>query len=525
MELHSDDLMSLSNLQVLDLSHNSLIYMPQLTLPALITLSVRSCGLESVERAFLKSCPHLRQLLIDGNLIKCAQPPLVEIEQCFDMQTLSNEYINDDYDTPVDLERKTRLLNSISSYFPNDGGIEKCGQWRWMRWNVSESLNSKEVVPNCWNEQKLITSFTRTNEITTTTMTSTAVANDNKFLVSSSEMTTTKTMRTASTISPPKAMEDKSVSLTTSKPQLQHRDNDNSDIKNSSKQQKNAKLAASSENNNSATMKTLNNLILMKTKQFKANANSIQLSTFDAKSTITLASDNNGGNMLDKLLPFGAIKEHKSKSNEEVNHRQEHTQLDDNKSRKDNNDDGTNGASLRRMEGIDATDQQQQQQQHHMPINQTFWTSPYKSDYYGSRLSNLGWFVVVSISSLSVIFVFVVVVYVYRCNCKNSSRRHRRGRHDGSCEHINEGTRDVLSDNFNEEIRSFTIETHRTRRGVGGSVDEIGSNIGVVRDRNCNLLTTTSTTVNQCDLLPMDILNSTLNQSQVDRSHISMHLW
>ena len=80
-------------------------------------------------------------------------------------------------------------------------------------------------------------------------------------------------------------------------------------------------------------------------------------------------------------------------------------------------------------------------------------------------------------------------------------------RRNGSCEHINEG-RDALNDNFNEEIRSFTIETHNQ---CMGSVN--------------NGEMTTSSTVNHCDLLPMDVLNSTLNQSQVDRTNISMHFW
>lgn len=552
MEVHSSDLMNLINLQVLDLSNNNLIYMPQLTLPALITLSVRFCGLESVERAFLKTSRNLRQLLIDGNLIKCAQPPLVEIEQCYDMQTLSNEYINDEYDTPIDYddsERKERHLNYISSYFPNDGGIEKCGQWWWMTKKNLTSFSEQTVVPNCWNEQKLITSFTRTNEIAETTPT-TSEANDNKFLqlqgiahvegaedkkgknegnLSSETMNSAnKTSKVLSSSSSPKAIVNRQSIPTAAS------------IKNS-QQLKVEKLAATApvsvknnKNNTITERKALNNLILMKTKQFKTEINSIQLSTSAAKSTITSSSnnDNNDNVKLFDKFTLDAIKDNnKSKSNEGVNH-QQHTQLSDNKSQK-NNDDSANGPSLRRnvsmvmmAEGnnsIEATDQQQQQ---HMPINQTI--SEHWNAIRVESLSHPGLFIVFTISSLGVLFTFIVV-YVYRCNFINSARRHHRrgggGRHNGSCEHINEGsTRDVLNDNFNEEIRSFTIETHNQRCGAV----EAGSgcsNIGVVRDRNCNLLTTSSATVNQCDLLPMDILNSTLNQSQADRSHISMHLW
>lgn len=573
MELHSNDLMNLINLQVLDLSNNNLIYMPQLTLPALITLSVRFCGLESVERAFLKTSRNLRQLLIDGNLIKCAQPPLVEIEQCYDMQTLSNEYINDEYDTPIDYddsERKERHLNYISSYFPNDGGIEKCGQWRWMTkkntTSFSELEGTKYTVPNCWNEQKLITSFTRTNEKAETTPpsppTTTSEVNDNKFQqlqgiayvggvedkkgknernLSSETMTmnsANKTSIASSSSSSPKAIVNRQSIPTTAS------------IKNSqqSKVEKLAATAPVSVNNNKnlttnniTERKALNNLILMKTKQFKTEINNIQLSTSDAKTTITSSLKGNSNNdnvkLFDKFT-LDVIKDNnKSKSNEGVNHQQQHTQLNDNKSQKDDDDDGTNEPSLRRNvsmvmmadgssnNGIEATDQQQQQQ--HTTINQTI--SEHWNAIRVESLSHPGLFIVFTISSLGVLFTFVVV-YVYRCNFINSARRHHRrrggGRHNGSCEHINEGSaRDVLNDNFNEEIRSFTIETHNQRCGAV----EAGSgcsNIGVVRDRNCNnLLTTTTSTVNQCDLLPMDILNSTLNQSQADRSHISMHLW
>lgn len=554
MELHSNDLMNLINLQVLDLSYNNLIYMPQLTLPALITLSVRFCGLESVERAFLKTNRNLRQLLIDGNLIKCSQPPLVEIEQCYDIQMLSNEYINDDYDTPIDysndFERKERHLNYISSYFPNDGGIEKCGQWRWLIENKNMSVTVKDNVPKCWNEQKLITSFTRTNEIATTTTSTSEVANDNKFILKNNE-----TAHVSSTSGEIKAEEKKGwknekdlsnetitmeINTSTSSPKaiLPHQ------------QQKMDQQSTTVTSSTIEQQKTLNNLILMKTKQFKSDTNSIQLSTFDSKSTITSSSssslssnDNNknNNNPTDKFY-LDAIKDNnKGKSSERVNHQQQqHTQLsDNNKSRKD--DSSINGPSLRKNvsmpltaagngvsnNGIEATDQQ------HMTINQTI--SERWNAIKVENLNHPGLLIVFTISSLGVLFT-LIVVYVYRCNFINSARRHRHhrrggggGRYNGSCEHINNvGTsRDVLNDNFNEEIRSFTIETHNQRCGegcTGSGSDGIGVGRNIL-DRNSNLLTTTSSNVNQCDLLPMDILNSTLSQSQVDRSHISMHLW
>lgn len=205
----------------------------------------------------------------------------------------------------------------------------------------------------------------------------------------------------------------------------------------------------------------MNNLILMKAKQFSADANSIQLSTSSVKSTITSS--------LSSSQSVAIVSDKKS----------------------------SNGASLsgKRWEGIDATDQQ------HTAINQT--VSEHWKAIRVESLSHPGLLIVFAISSAGLLLT-VVAVYVYRCN----STRVRRG---GSCEHISEGARDILNDNFNEEIRAFTVETR-------------GQRCAVARDGNDNLLTATAG-VNQCDLLPMDILNSTLNQSQPDRGHISMHLW
>lgn len=393
MELHSNDLMNLINLQVLDLSYNNLIYMPQLTLPALITLSVTSCGLESVEFAFLKASRNLRQLLIDGNPIKCSQHPLIDYEQCYDIQTLPNDYINDDYDIPLnfdELERKEKHFNFISSHFPNDGGIEKCGTRR-----TSPVGRAKEVVPNCWSEQKLITSFKRTNErVPPTTTSATSTANDNKFLTNNRKDETRTDPSSETMTTTPKAIKDENVRT----------------MKNLS--------VKTTNNKNSPTATQMNNLVLMKTKQFKSEVNSIQLSASSSK----IVND---------------------------------------------------GMSL---------------ESHNQTISEHWNAMRVES------LNHPGLLIVFSISSM-VVLLTLVAVYVYRCN--TTRVRHLRS---------NEGN--ILNDNFNEEIHSFTIE-------------RCGS---IVRDRNDNLLTTPST-VNQCDLLPMDILNSTLSQSHGDRGHISMHLW
>jgi hypothetical protein len=316
----------------------------------------------------------------------------------------------------------------------------------------------------------------------------------------------------------------------------------------------------------------LNNLILMKTKQFKSSmengsliANGIQLSMSNGTTIINrnLIVDNNSKSSKKKVgkaaaattfksdvvgvhstttNKVNAIKDNgmesihyvaptnnnKSKSIDEVN------RLNDNdsdglssisgnsnkgKSRYGHyNDDSENVPSLNRgkafkdgnnnsgNENIEATDHQQQQ--HIMTINHTMngEKSEHWSDIRGNEnISNHPGLLIVLASSVGVLFTFITV-YVYRCNFINSSRR-RVCRRNGSCEHINEG-RDALNDNFNEEIRSFTIETHNQ---CMGSVN--------------NGEMATSSTVNHCDLLPMDVLNSTLNQSQVDRTNISMHFW
>lgn len=645
MELNSNDLMSLINLQVLDLSNNKIIYMPQLTLPALLLLSVRYCGLENIHRSFMKTSPNLRHLLIDGNLIKCSQ--LVEIEQCYDAvndddenYTLTNKYINDNIDyNQNDVERKERHLNSVS-YFPHDGGYRKCGQWK------ENSNIHGETVPNCWNEQKLITSYTRTNdssderatvpnnsmsiinkasesktfEKTSTANATNITSNDNKFSnmtkeslkvkndgnLSNETMTINKTIedvrngndthfyeqkqqheqqpqnQQSKTESSDKMKNSKASEELMKKAKLAHPVNvvktkikafNNNESINTNNGNKNLSFVSVDAHKQKINDGGLNNLILMKTKHFKSSmesngsliTNGIQLSM----SNVDYVHNNNGTTIINRNLivdnnsnskkkvgfktdvvgvhstttnKVNAIKDNgmenihyvaptnnnNSKSIDEVN------RLNDNnsdglssisgnsnkgKSRYGHyNDDSENRPSLNRgkafedgnnssgNENIEATDHQQQQ--HIMNINHTMngEKSEHWSDIRGNEnISSHPGLLIVLVSSVGVLFTFITV-YVYRCNFINSSRR-RVCRRNGSCEHINEG-RDALNDNFNEEIRSFTIETHNQ---CMGSVN--------------NGEMTASSTVNHCDLLPMDVLNSTLNQSHVDRTNISMHFW
>lgn len=595
-DINPNDLINLINLQVLDLSGNKIIYMPQLALPTLITLSVKSCGLENVNREILRTCPSLRHLLIDGNLIKCSE--LLEIEQCNESsEALTNEYINDDIEyNQDDVVRKERHLNSIS-YFPNKGGLGKC-----KKPSVAEGAtpnDQKDAVPNCWNEQKLITSFILANDpttspatkITATPPSASTALNDNKFRGQSTHRNVTKgsakgkndgnlsseTMK----INNNTTMDEKiTVEEQVAPPKPR---NWQSELPAKSEKMKNSKATAegvlskkaklalpanvvktaikalnssgseSTQSSEAPKQKGLNNIVLMKTKQIIASAadndNSIS-STMIAKlenpgeshqTTVIVDNNNSSGseanpsphggsgnrtaavinrNLIDyvngdygraqssgKTSSGGKIKPikynesrssaNKSKSIDEVRRK-------DNKSWNGHNNsvnvlplvavesmpEGNNG-----NENIDATDHQQ-----HMAINHRLVNgeqSEQWNDIRSETINHPGLLIVIAISC-GVLFTFIVV-YVYRCNFINLARRRRRR---GSCETINEG-RDVLNDNFNEEIRSFTIESH---------------------DPCTSSLTASPKSVNQSDLLPMDILNSTLNQSS-DTSHISMHLW
>jgi hypothetical protein len=257
--------------------------------------------------------------------------------------------------------------------------------------------------------------------------------------------------------------------------------------------------------------KGLNNSVLMKTKQIKSTATLIAKAenhTSSAAINRNLIDNVNGdyrrAQSSGKLI--SANKTKAIKDNESLNSTNNSKSIDeahfafDNKSRNGHN--SVNGVSLllpegnnSGNEGIDATDHQQ-----HTAINHTLngELSEQWNDIRSESINHPGLLIVIT-ASVGVLFTFIVVLYVYRCNFINSARRRRRR---GSCESINEG-RDVLNDNFNEETHSFTIETH---------------------NHCAQPLTAQPTAVNHCDLLPMDILNSTLNQSSVD-SHISMHLW
>jgi hypothetical protein len=547
------DMINLINLELLDVSGNQIIFMPQLRLPALITLGVKSCGLENVHRQLPKTCPALRHLLIDGNLIRCSE--LMEIESCNEnSQPLANEYINDDIDyNRDDVERKERHLNSISYFVNEGGGGGKCR-------GREKEIQPKETVPNCWNEQKLITSFIPTNDPPATG------SNDNKFQRQSTQhdvaggrnegnsskktveinnnrkvqTNNNSTKMTTTTTTQPSQLTTQTLLIS----QQPHRTNEKMKNSKDSKLMKKAKLATlpvnvlktqiaasnnddggnSGVNNKNLSLdahqqKGLNNFVLTKIKQ--------QNETSGGSSSLIAKIENGAGNhttpainrnLIDNVN--GDYKRAKSsstklitankakaiKDNESLNLTNNSKSIDEAHFRNDNKShNSVNGRPLSVPEGnnsgnesIEATDHQQ-----HMPINHTLngELSEKWNDIRSETINHPGLLIVVAVS-VGVLFTFIVV-YVYRCNFINSARRHHCQRR-GSCESINEG-RDVLNDNFNEETHSFTIETH---------------------NHCAQPLTAQPTAVNHCDLLPMDILNSTLSRSSADNAaHISMHLW
>lgn len=547
-DIKAGDLINLINLQVLDVSDNKIIYMPQLAMPALITLGVKSCGLENVHRQISRTSPNLRHLLINGNPIKCSE--LIEVEQCNESSsTLTNEHINDyiDYDSE-DVERR---LNSLS-HFPNDGGWKKCE--RGSLTMPTANHRQREAVPNCWNEQKLITSFNLTNDSASTATPSSSqftASSDNKFQhdvtkgssrgrndgnLSNETMRTSNNTRMDEKITVQQAMRARQPHNWESGMPVKSENMKNSKATAEQKLMKEEELvflvnvvkteiAAPNNNGNSVGVdknlslgsgdahrqKGLNNSVLMKTKQIKATtststANSSHIHIANSSNTNPSshgAFANRTGAVINRNLidyvngdyrrvqssakivsanKIKAITDNESSSSANNSKSIDEVLLKENKSRGETMPEASFGGN----EGMDATDHQQ-----HMPINQSMnekW-----NDIRSESINHPGLLIVVAIS-VGVLFTFIVV-YVYRCNFINSARRRRRR---GSCETINEG-RDVLNDIFNEETHSFTIEAH-------------------------NHCSSPLTAVNQSDLLPMDILNSALNQP-TDGPHISMHLW
>lgn len=71
-DLVSHQFEHLNELKVLDLSYNKLTYLQGLPLPKLIVLNLRSANIKELSQTILKKSPHLKDLLLEDNPIKCA---------------------------------------------------------------------------------------------------------------------------------------------------------------------------------------------------------------------------------------------------------------------------------------------------------------------------------------------------------------------------------------------------------------------------------------------------------------------
>jgi len=616
-DIRPDDLANLNNLELLDFSNNRIIYMPQLALPSLITLSVKMNELENVQHQMLKTCPNLRHLFNVGNPIKCADDLLEFGEICIDdsQQALSNKYINDDIDyNQNDVKRKEKHLNSQSYFHRMDAkGSLGCQKQRrrndikGSNFTADADVDGMETVPNCWSEkEKLITPLILTNNsttskaTTTTTETSnsrrqeTAASNDNKF----TQQTTNAPMRKHSRDNKKAQSNEGNLSNSTIR-MIQTKDEKN-DVK--TKNEKSSTLmttttATTTETNDKVKktkvkkkkqnelginvankeIKRLNGSAngekslsndsqhqqqqsqskvhpgvvesnLMKSNQIKSDENENRRddgkNENHSKTRTLIAQIENpqlvasekaiNRNLIDNVQKGGdyvgktvviqskseliseanknkAIKDNDGRSlaarptNSAKSIDNVHTPaakvpaLKDNKSNNERPLHAIISAMARGKSGnegstsiLEATDHHHQ----HSPINHTMekW-----NDVRSENINHPGVLVIITVS-VGFFFIFTLL-YVYRCDFIKSARR----RNGGSFESINEG-RDVLNDNFNEETRSFTIESYSN-------------------SQSCSSIQGPCV-VNQNDLLPMDILNSSVSGSTLEPPpHISMHLW
>ncbi|XP_037944704.1 uncharacterized protein LOC119677435 [Teleopsis dalmanni] len=72
MDIQAQAFQGLNYLQTLDLSGNKLLYIPALTLPKLTTLNLQSAGIKTINQAIIHTLPHLKDLLLEDNPIRCS---------------------------------------------------------------------------------------------------------------------------------------------------------------------------------------------------------------------------------------------------------------------------------------------------------------------------------------------------------------------------------------------------------------------------------------------------------------------
>lgn len=72
-EVQSLVFQGLHHLKILDLSNNQILYIPDLPLPKLETLNLQYSGVHSLSPFIVSTSPDIRELLLDGNPIKCSE--------------------------------------------------------------------------------------------------------------------------------------------------------------------------------------------------------------------------------------------------------------------------------------------------------------------------------------------------------------------------------------------------------------------------------------------------------------------
>lgn len=172
-DIQPSNLINLVNLETLDLSGNLILYLPHLPLKKLMILKLKSCGLKEISQKLVLTSPNLKDLYLDDNPINCVDlyslaewaSPCIERPQ--DLVTLRESEDKDDvfqYEEN-DYERKELYLNSISYFDRNSQKPCK---------SLNQIKSQVQILPKCLSEQKLITSLNITNDAR-------HKANDNKF--------------------------------------------------------------------------------------------------------------------------------------------------------------------------------------------------------------------------------------------------------------------------------------------------------------------------------------------------------
>lgn len=72
-EVQSQVFQGLHDLKILDLSYNQIMYLPDLPLPKLEILNLQYSGVHTLSPFIVSSSPDIRELLLDGNPIKCSE--------------------------------------------------------------------------------------------------------------------------------------------------------------------------------------------------------------------------------------------------------------------------------------------------------------------------------------------------------------------------------------------------------------------------------------------------------------------